>query len=57
MAEGIKTVSICKKLAEYLGVRLPIIETIYRVLFEDLEAEEGLGNLMKYRWGTDVDFM
>jgi glycerol-3-phosphate dehydrogenase (NAD(P)+) len=57
VAEGIKTVSICKKLAEYLGVRLPIIETIYRVLFEDLEAAEGLGNLMKYRWGTDVDFM
>lgn len=57
VAEGIKTVSICKKLAEYLGVRLPIVETIYKVLFEDLNAEEGLGNLMKYRWGTDVDFM
>lgn len=57
VAEGIKTVSICKKLAEYLGVRLPILETIYKVLFESLDAEDGLGNLMKYRWGTDVDFM
>lgn len=57
IAEGVKTVSVCKKLAEYLGVRLPIIETIYSVLFEDLRTEEGLGRLMEYRWGTDVDFM
>lgn len=57
VAEGIRTVSICKKLGESLGIRLPIIATIYRVLFEDLTAEEGLGRLMEYRWGTDVDFM
>lgn len=57
VAEGVKTVSICKKLGESLGIRLPITNTIYRVLFEDLTAEEGLGNLMEYRWGTDVDFM
>jgi len=57
VAEGVKTVSICKKLGEHLGIRLPIISTIYRVLFEDISTEEGLGRLMEYRWGTDVDFM
>lgn len=57
VAEGIKTVSICKKLAESLDIRLPIVETIYSVLFTELSAEDGLGRLMGYRRGTDVDFM
>ncbi len=57
VAEGIKTVSICKKLAEPLDIRLPIVETIYKVLFTELTAADGLGRLMEYRRGTDVDFM
>ena len=57
VAEGVKTVSICKKLGDTLGIRLPIISTIYKVLFEDISTEDGLGRLMEYRWGTDVDFM
>jgi glycerol-3-phosphate dehydrogenase (NAD(P)+) len=57
VAEGVKTVSICKKLGDNLGIRLPIISTIYQVLFEGVATEEGLGRLMEYRWGTDVDFM
>ncbi len=57
VAEGVKTVSVCKKLAATLGLRLPIINTIYDVLFGEQTAEKGLGRLMEYRWGTDVDFM
>ncbi len=57
VAEGIKTVSICKKMGDSLGIRLPIITVIYKVLFEEMKAEEGLGLLMEYRWGTDIDFM
>lgn len=57
VAEGIKTVSICKKLGESLDIRLPIVETIYNVLFTELSAKDGLGRLMGYRRGTDVDFM
>ena len=57
VAEGVKTVSVCKKLGDSLGIRLPIITTIYKVLFEEVSTQEGLGRLMEYRWGTDVDFM
>lgn len=57
VAEGIKTVSISKKLADSTGVKLPIIQTIYRVLFEDLKVEDALKYLMEYRWGYDADYM
>lgn len=57
VAEGIKTVSISKKLADSTGVKLPIIQNIYRALFEGLDVKEALGYLMEYRWGYDADYM
>ncbi len=57
VTEGVYTVSICKKLADNIGLKLPIINIVYKVLFEGMDAKEGLGYLMDYRWGTDVDFM
>lgn len=57
VAEGIKTVSISKKLADTAGIKTPIIQTIYKVLFEDLNVEQALGFLMEYRWGYDADYM
>ncbi|HMV13825.1 MAG: NAD(P)-dependent glycerol-3-phosphate dehydrogenase [Chitinophagales bacterium] len=57
VAEGIKTVSISKKLADSTGIKVPIIQTIYKVLFEELNVEEALGFLMEYRWGFDADYM
>ena len=57
VAEGIKTVCICQKLGSHLGIRLPIIGVIYKVLLGDWDAKEGLEFLMKYRKGTDIDFM
>ena len=57
VAEGIKTVSISKKLADSTGIKLPIIQYIYKALFEDLNVEEALRFLMEYRWGYDADYM
>lgn len=57
VAEGIKTVSISKKLADTTGIKLPIIQNIYKVLFEGLNVEQALGYLMEYRWGYDADYM
>lgn len=57
VAEGIKTVSISKKLADSTNIRLPIIQNIYKALFEDLNVETALGYLMEYRWGYDADYM
>lgn len=57
VAEGIKTVNICKKLAEKMDIRIPIIETTYKVLYEDLPVSEAVKYLMNYRWIADVDFI
>jgi glycerol-3-phosphate dehydrogenase (NAD(P)+) len=57
VAEGIKTVSISKKLADTTGIKLPIIQYIYKALFEELNVEEALRYLMEYRWGYDADYM
>jgi len=57
VAEGLKTVNICKILAERLHLNLPIILTTYRVLFEDMDTKEGLAYLMEYQWSRDVDYV
>ena len=57
VAEGINTVKIAKKLGEHYGVRLPIIETLYDVLFGAIDPREGLVRLMQFPYGRDVDFL
>lgn len=57
VAEGIKTVSISKKLADSTGTKTPIIQNIYKVLFEDLNVQQALNYLMEYRWGNDADYL
>lgn len=57
VAEGINTVEIIKLLADHYRVRVPIIQMIYRALFEGMAIEEGLTYLMKYPFDQDVDFL
>ena len=57
VAEGINTVRIIKAFLETTGLRAPITENLYKVLFEDLEIEEALQFLMKYPFNVDVDFV
>lgn len=57
VAEGINTVRIMKKCADYYKVRAPITSTIYKVLFEDLTAEQALNYLMRYPLNVDIDFI
>ncbi|BDC99383.1 NAD(P)H-dependent glycerol-3-phosphate dehydrogenase [Persicobacter psychrovividus] len=57
VAEGVKTVRIVKKLCEHYGVRAPITESIYRVLYEDETVELALRKLMKIPFHNDIDFL
>ena len=57
VAEGINTVRIVKKLAGHYGVRAPITEGLYRVLYEEKTIEETLTLLMKFPFNIDVDFL
>ena len=57
IAEGINTVRIVKKLAEFYNVRAMITETLYKVLFENLTVNDALGYLMRYPLNIDIDFL
>ncbi|MFD2202309.1 NAD(P)H-dependent glycerol-3-phosphate dehydrogenase [Shivajiella indica] len=57
VAEGINTVRLIKSFVEGSGMRAPITENLFKVLFEDLKIEEALQYLMKYPFSVDVDFL
>jgi glycerol-3-phosphate dehydrogenase (NAD(P)+) len=57
IAEGINTVKIAKKCADYYNVRAPIACTLYQVLFEDLTMKQALRYLMRYPLNVDIDFL
>ncbi|NJM93591.1 MAG: NAD(P)-dependent glycerol-3-phosphate dehydrogenase [Cytophagales bacterium] len=57
VAEGVNTIKIIKNLSRKIGIRPPITEALYKVLFEGLDVHLAIGNLMKYPYNTDVDFL
>lgn len=57
LAEGVRTVKIMKHLADNYNLRLPIIQMIYTIIFEDFKPERAVKYLMKYPYGVDVDFL
>jgi glycerol-3-phosphate dehydrogenase (NAD(P)+) len=57
VAEGIETVRIAKKCADYYNVKAPITKMLYQVLFKDLTVPEALRYLMRYPLNVDIDFL
>jgi glycerol-3-phosphate dehydrogenase (NAD(P)+) len=57
IAEGIHTVKIAKKCADYYQVKSPITNTLFKVLFEDLTMKQALQYLMRYPLNVDIDFL
>jgi glycerol-3-phosphate dehydrogenase (NAD(P)+) len=57
IAEGIDTVQITKKCADYYKVRAPITSALYHVLFNDMTVQKALQYLMRYPLNVDIDFL
>jgi glycerol-3-phosphate dehydrogenase (NAD(P)+) len=57
IAEGVNTVQIAKKCADYYDVKAPITTTLYKVFFEDLTVKQALQYLMRYPLNVDIDFL
>lgn len=55
VAEGVNTLKISRAMANYLGYRAPLTETIHDVLFGGKTVEEGLDYLMKFPFYVDID--
>ncbi len=54
LAEGLRTLRIAFFMAKTMKVRLPIIETLYKIVFENLPFEAALDYLMRYPYSKDV---
>lgn len=57
VAEGVNTVRIAKKCADFYSVKSPITNTLYQVLFQDLTTQQALRYLMRYPLNVDIDFL
>lgn len=57
VAEGVNTIRIAKKCADYYKVRALITDRLYKVLFEGLTVEEALDFLMRNPLNVDIDFI
>jgi glycerol-3-phosphate dehydrogenase (NAD(P)+) len=55
VAEGLNTLRISRAMANYLGYRAPLTETIYDVIYGEKTVEEGLDYLMKFPFHVDID--
>ncbi len=57
VAEGINTVRIVKKCAEYYKARPLITDTLYKVLFEGMTVQDAVDYLMRYPLNVEIDFL
>lgn len=57
LAEGVRTLRIAHALAKHYKLHVPITDTLYAVVFENLPIEKALEYLMSYPYSVDVDFI
>ncbi len=57
VVEGVRTVRIANQLAKHYHLRLPIINMIYSVVYDQLDLEKAIQFLMRYPYLQDVDFI
>ncbi len=57
VAEGVRTLKIVQQLAKHYHIRIPIMQMIYSIVFEELSIDKAIYFLMKYPYSQDVDFL
>ena len=57
VAEGVNTVKITKALSDFYQVRAPIVQALYKIMFEEMPLDRGLKFLMKYPAYTDAEYI
>jgi glycerol-3-phosphate dehydrogenase (NAD(P)+) len=57
VAEGVRTLKIGKLITDHVGASAPLLNIIYRVLFEDLKMERAIKFLMRYPVTADAEYL
>ena len=53
VAEGVRTARSARDLARRTGIEMPIVEGVYRILYEDGSPQDGLERLLKRPLGPE----
>lgn len=57
VAEGIKTINIINKLADFYGVVCPITKTLYKIIHRQMTIQDALNYLMSFPFRAEIDFL
>jgi len=57
VAEGIRTLKIGKLIVDHTGVSAPLLQIIYKVVFEELPMEQAVKLLMRYPVTADAEYL
>lgn len=57
VAEGVNTIRIVNKLARYYDIRVPITETLEKIMNGEMTVKESHGYFMKFPFRTEIDFI
>ena len=57
LVEGVRSLLMVHKVAQYRKLSLPLVNVLYKVLYEDYPVERGLELLMRFPYDVDVDFI
>lgn len=57
VAEGVRTVKIGKLIVEHTGANAPILQTIYKVLFDGMSMETAIKLLMRSYVSADAEYL
>ncbi len=56
-AEGLRTIVIARDIARHFKLHLPMVEVLYKIIYEDMNKQKALGYLINYPYTEDVDFL
>lgn len=57
VAEGVNTIKIIKKLSESYKIRVPITETLHKIIDGEMTIEEAYTYFMKFPFRAEIDFI
>jgi glycerol-3-phosphate dehydrogenase (NAD(P)+) len=57
VAEGVNTINIVKELADTYKIRVPITESLYKILKGEMTVEESHHYFMKFPFSPEIDFL
>ena len=57
IAEGVKTIDIINTLSKTYKIRLPITESLYKILKREMTVEDAHSFLMKFPFRAEIDFL